>query len=84
MKAKADPEFWRRYNELPGRIQELARKNYALGQVNPFHRSLQFKQLSNWPWSARASLCSRATGHFLAPDISIWKWTGTREEYNRF
>jgi len=36
MKAKADPEFLRRFNELPARIQELARKNYAIWQVNPF------------------------------------------------
>ena len=46
MKAKADPEFWRRYNELPSRVQELARKSYALWLANPFHPSLQFKQIS--------------------------------------
>ena len=47
MKAKADPEFWRRYNELTERVQELARKNYALWLVNPFHPSLQFKPIPN-------------------------------------
>ena len=83
MKAKADPEFCRGYRELPGRIQELARKNCALGRVSPFHPSLQFKQLSNRQWSARAGLRARATGHFPAPDISVWKWIGTREEYDR-
>lgn len=43
MKAQADPEFWRRYHELPAQIQELAQKNYALWLANPFHPSLRFR-----------------------------------------
>jgi hypothetical protein len=83
MKAKADPEFWRRYNELPARVRELAQKNYALWLANPFHPSLQFKQTSRKQWSARVGLHYRATGHFLTPDIFVWAWIGTHEEYNK-
>ncbi|HXR46933.1 MAG TPA: hypothetical protein VN784_05775 [Candidatus Limnocylindrales bacterium] len=84
MKAKADPEFWRRYNELPARVQELARKSYALWLANPFHPSLQFKQISKTQWSARVGLHYRATGYFLTPEIFVWDWIGTHEEYNKF
>jgi len=84
MKAKADPEFWQRYNKLPAQVQELARKNYALWSVNPFHPSLQFKQISKRQWSARVGLHYRATGYFLIPEVFVWKWIGTHEEYNKF
>ena len=49
MKAKADPEFWRRYNYLPAKVQDLAQKNYSLWLTNPFHPSLQFKEIV-WDW----------------------------------
>jgi hypothetical protein len=52
--------------------------------VNPFHPSLQFKQVSRRRWSARVGLHYRATGHFLTPDIFVWDWIGTHEEYNKF
>jgi hypothetical protein len=84
MKAKADPEFWRRYNELPVRVQELAQKNYALWLANPFHPSLQFKQINRRQWSARVGSHYRAVGYFLSPDIFVWDWIGTHEDYNKF
>jgi len=82
MKAKADPEFWRRHNELPTQVQELARKNYALWLANPFHPSLQSNKSaeamvgSRWPPLPRHR-------SFLAPDIFVWDWIGTHEEYNK-
>ena len=84
MKSKADPEFWRRYNRLPAKIQELAEKNYTLWLVNPFHPSLQFKEIGKKQWSVRVGLHYRATGYFLTPHIFVWDWIGTHEEYNKF
>jgi len=84
MKAKADPEFWRRYNELPARVQELAQKNYALWPANPFHPSLQFEQINRRQWSARVGSHYRATGYFPSLEIFVWDWIGTHEEYNKF
>jgi len=83
MKAKADPEFWRRYNELPARVQELAQKNYALWLANPFHPSLQFKEIGKNQWSARVRSHYQAVGYFLSPDIFAFG-IGTHEEYNKF
>ena len=41
----ADPEFWRRYHELPEDIRELADKNYQLLKVTPDHPSLHLKKV---------------------------------------
>jgi len=84
MKAKADPEFWRRYHKLPVEIQALAGKNFALWQDNPFHPSLQFREIGKRQWSARVGLRYRAAGYFLTPDLFVWTWIGTHEEYNKF
>ncbi len=83
MKAKADPEFWRRYNKLPKRVQELARKNYRLWEANRFYPSLQFKEIGANQWSARVGAHYRVTGYFLTSDIFVWDWIGTHEEYNK-
>jgi len=71
MKAKADPEFWRCYNELPSRVQELAQKNYALWLANPFNPSLQLKQINRRQRSARVGSHYRAFGCFLSPEIFL-------------
>jgi len=84
MKSKADYDFWRCLNVLPVRVQRLARKNYALWQANPFHPSLHFKQLEGNLWSVRVGDHYRATGYFLTPDVFVWNWIGTHEEYNKF
>lgn len=83
MKSKADHDFWRRFNELPLRVQRLARKNYALCLRDPFHPSLHFKKVEENLWSARVGEHHRATGYFWASDIFVWNWIGTHEEYNK-
>ena len=84
MKSKADLEFWRRFNQLPLPAQRLARKNYELWLVNPFHPSLRFKRIGKGSWSVRIGDHYRATGCFLSPDVFVWNWIGTHEEYNKF
>jgi hypothetical protein len=36
--------FWRCYDELPGHVQRLARKNFELFKANPRHPSLGFQK----------------------------------------
>ena len=83
MKSKADPDFWRRFNKLPLQVRRLAQKNYALWLANPFHPSLRFKRFEGESWSVRIGDHYRATGYFLTPDIFVWNWIGTHEEYNK-
>jgi hypothetical protein len=83
MSSKVDPHFWQRFNALPPRIQQLARKSYALWLCNPFHPSLRFKLLKGKLWSARVGEHYRATGYFLSSDTFVWLWIGTHEEYNK-
>jgi len=83
MKSKVDPAFWRRFNELPEAVQQLARNSYKLWQHDPFYPSLRFKKLKGVLWSVRIGSHYRATGYFLSSDTFIWIWIGTHEEYNK-
>ena len=83
MNSKAAASFWKSHDELPAQVQKLALKNFRLWLANPFHPSLQFKQIGKNQWSARVGLHYRATGCFLSPDIFVWNWIGTHEEYNK-
>ena len=55
MRHRATAKFWKRYDDLPKTIQELAKKNFALLKSNPAHPSLNFKlrQPRNEVWAAR-------------------------------
>jgi len=44
VKSHALASFWRCYDELPGHVQRLARKNFELFKANPRHRSLGFQK----------------------------------------
>jgi len=64
MNSCASTRFWRCYERLPERIQQLARKNFALWSLNPGHPSLQFKEVKPRLWSARVGLDHRALAAF--------------------
>ena len=83
MKSKVDPQYWRRYNALPPRIQLLARNGYAVWLKDPFYPSLHFKKLKGDSWSVRVGALYRAAGYFLSSDTFVWMWIGTHEEYNK-
>jgi hypothetical protein len=57
-KSVASERFWQLYAELPEEIQELADKQYELFEQNPFHPSLQLKQVGE-TWTARVGLYYR-------------------------
>jgi hypothetical protein len=72
--------FWNCYEQLPERLQQLARKNFTLWKLNPRHPSLQFKELKPRLWSARVGLDYRALAAFDGTTY-VWFWIGTHDEY---
>lgn len=80
--ATGTPEFWACYHKLPEDVRKLARKNYRLWSVEPFHPSLHFKKVSGGNWSARVGIHYRAIGKFMKNSF-LWEWIGTHSEYDR-
>jgi hypothetical protein len=80
MNSRTSTRFWRCYERLPERLQRLARKNFALWKLNPWHPSLQFKEVKPQLWSARVGLDYRALAAF-DDTTYVWFWIGTHDEY---
>ena len=83
MRSFRNRDFNKLYALLPAHIQELARKNYRLWCQNPWHPSLQFKEVSSGRWSVRVGARHRAVGTRDGDEI-VWSWIGTHETYNKF
>lgn len=81
MKHYTTPEFWEHYHALPGEIQAIADKNYALLKENPHHPSLHFKKVGEY-WSVRVGRDYRALG-FEIPEGLLWFWIGSHRNYER-
>jgi len=77
----ANPNFWKCYQALPARIQELADENFKILKKNPRHPSLHFKKVGRFR-SVRVGNHYRALG-VESPGGIVWFWIGTHEEYNR-
>ena len=81
MRHFASPEFWACLENLPANVQELARENYDLLKVNPYHPSLHFKRVGRF-WSVRVGRSYRAVAVDAENGI-VWFWIGTHAEYDR-
>jgi hypothetical protein len=77
----AAPDFWSLYGALPGNIQTLADRAFALLKADPRHPSLQFKKTGTF-WSVRVGLHYRALGVQMTDGV-LWFWIGTHAEYDR-
>lgn len=63
MRSSRTKSFKKLFLALPQRIKETAKKNYELWQENPFHPSLEFKEIkSRNIWSVRVGIGWRALG----------------------
>lgn len=82
MNSRALASFWRYFELLPLPIRDAARAKYALWHRDPFHSSLQFKELRPNLWSVRINHGYQALGRRNAEDI-VWFWIGTHDEYKR-
>jgi hypothetical protein len=82
--SRANERFWEAFQRLPAQVQRSARRAYRTFRINPFHPSLQFKQVHpRRPiFSARVGLGYRALGIRDGEDI-VWFWVGTHGEYDR-
>jgi mRNA-degrading endonuclease RelE of RelBE toxin-antitoxin system len=78
---KTTDRFWKCFDKLPRKIQELARENFELLKNDPNYPSLQLKRIGNL-WSARVTLNYRVLAYEDGEDF-IWLWIGTHEEYER-
>lgn len=83
MKHTASARFWQCFDALPGSVQALARKNYALLRADPSHPSLQFKALADGRFhSVRVGLYYRALGVPVQGGVH-WFWIGTHSDYDK-
>lgn len=81
MKHLASPRFWACFDALPGRVQDLARRNYELLKENPRHPSLHFKKVGRY-YSVRVGLQYRALGVEIQEGV-LWFWIGSHAEYDK-
>ncbi|WP_390622472.1 ParE family toxin-like protein [Vasconcelosia minhoensis] len=83
MKSSTTQNFRKRLSQLPISVREEANKAYALWRNKPYHRSLQFKRVSQRQliYSVRISLNYRALG-LLEENHIYWFWIGTHSEYD--
>lgn len=83
MNSVTSTKFRKCLEKLPQRIQTKARSAYHLWLENPYHPSLQYKQIHSISsiYAVRISLGYRALG-ILEDDTMVWFWIGSHEEYN--
>ncbi len=84
MNSSVTKAFRKQLNQLPVSVQEQAAKAYALWRSDPYHSSLQFKQVSQRQpiYSARVGLNYRSLG-LLDEDHIYWFWIGIHTEYDQ-
>ncbi len=77
-------DFIDQFKKLPSKIKKKAKKAFELWKDNPYHPSLQFKQIhSNEPiYSARIGLNWRVLG-LKDGDNIYWFWIGNHADYDR-
>lgn len=70
-------------SRLPLAAQRQAGRAYALWRVDPYHPSLQFKQVSQSQpvFSVRVGIAYRALG-LRQGDQIYWYWIGPHAEYD--
>lgn len=84
MNSHANERFWEAFRRSPAHVQRRARRAYRTFRANPFHPSLQFKQVHpHRPiFSVRVGLGYRALGVREGEDI-VWFWLGTHADYDQ-
>ena len=83
MKSSVTKAFRKKLEGLPTSVQDQAEKAYGLWCSDPYHKSLQFKRVSQRQpiYSARVSLDYQVLG-LLEDDHIYWFWIGSHAEYD--
>jgi hypothetical protein len=73
------------YKRLPIDIRKIAKKQYKIFKINPYHSGLHFKKIhSNKPiFSARINYNYRTLGVLSDDNIIIWFWIGSHSDYDK-
>ncbi len=84
MNSRTIEDFWSFYRSLPEQIRTQAQEAFRRFQVDPFHPSLNFKEVNKVRhlWSARVSKGYRVLG-YRDDDTITWIWIGTHGEYDK-
>ena len=84
MKSRLTKDFRKQFARLPPTVKKQARTAYQRWKDNPYHKSLQFKQVSpRQPiYSVRVSLGWRALG-LVESDVIYWFWIGPHKAYDQ-
>jgi hypothetical protein len=86
MRSSRTRSFRKLFEDLPQRVKETAKKNYGLWKENPFHPSLEFKEVKPKEkiWSVRVGIGWRALGVMKSEEEKIvWFWMGSHAEYDK-
>ena len=84
MTSQTTKQFQKLLAELPPHVQKLARKTFATWMRDPWHASLQFKQIHTTRpiFSARVGLEWRAVC-VRADDTALWFFIGSHADYDK-
>ena len=82
MNAQTTKRFWKSFYDLSEELQQIAKKQFALWKLDPYHNSLEFKQVGLLH-SVRINDSFRALGRTAENNTIIWYWIGTHDEYMR-
>jgi hypothetical protein len=85
VKSSVTKGFRKQLDALPVEAQEQADRAYTLWHSDPYHPSLQFKQVSRRQaiYSVRVGIGYRALG-LLEADHVYWFWIGSHSQYDDF
>lgn len=81
MRHFASPSFWKRFDELPTPVQDLAKKNFQLLKRDSLHPSLHFKSVGRFR-SVRVGISFRALGVSVEDGV-VWFWIGDHGEFEK-
>ena len=85
MNSSITKEFRRQLEALQSEVREQADRAYGLWRLDPYHPSLQFKQVSRRQqiYSVRVGMGYRALG-LREEDHIFWFWIGSHAQYDEF
>ena len=84
MRSRRTPKFRKAYDGLPPFVQAHARRAFRTWVRDPFHPSLQFKQVHPWKpiYAVRVGIHWRALG-VRRGDLVTWFWIGSHDGYDK-
>ena len=84
MNSRTIEDFWEFYRALPERLRKQAQTAYRTFASDPFHPSLNFKEVDKRRnlLSARVTRGYRVLG-YREGDTITWIWIGTHAEYDK-